>query len=84
MSSEQEFKDAQARVKTLTKRPGNDELLKLYGLFKQATEGDSSGKRPGVFDLKGRAKFDAWAALRGQGKDTAMTQYVALVNRLLG
>jgi acyl-CoA-binding protein len=51
MSSEQEFKDAQARVKTLTSRPGNDQLLKLYSLFKQASEGDARGKRPGVFAL---------------------------------
>ncbi len=84
MSSEQEFKDAQARVKTLTSRPGNDQLLKLYSLFKQATVGDVRGKRPGVFDMKGRAKFDAWAGNKGLAKDAAMTQYVALVNRLVG
>jgi acyl-CoA-binding protein len=84
MSSEQEFKDAQARVKTLTSRPGNDQLLKLYSLFKQASEGDARGKRPGVFDMKGRAKFDAWSANRGLAKDAAMSQYVALVDSLVG
>jgi len=65
MSNEQDFEQAQKRVKTLTSRPGNDQLLKLYSLFKQATAGDASGKRPGMFDLKGRAKFDAWAGNKG-------------------
>ena len=57
-------------------------LLGLYGLYKQATEGDVSGSRPGVFDLKGRAKFDAWAGRKGTSKDDAMKKYVALVGKL--
>ncbi len=54
------FADAQKRVKTLTSRPSNDQLLELYSLYKQGTAGDATGKRPGMFDLAGRAKFDAW------------------------
>ncbi|MFZ5439992.1 MAG: acyl-CoA-binding protein [Myxococcota bacterium] len=84
MNLTESFEDAQKRVKTLTKTPSNDELLELYALFKQATAGDVSGSRPGMFDLKGRAKFDAWTKKKGTGRDQAMTAYVALVNRLLG
>jgi acyl-CoA-binding protein len=60
MALADDFRSAQERVKTLTSRPSNDTLLELYSLFKQATDGDVQGKRPGMLDLKGRAKFDAW------------------------
>ncbi len=83
MAIEPDFSEAQARVKTLSKPPDNDTLLSLYALYKQATAGDVDGKRPGMLDLKGRAKYDAWAAKKGIAKATAMEQYVALVNRLV-
>ena len=83
MSLTDDFAAAQKDVKTLSSAPSNDTLLQLYSLYKQATEGDVSGKRPGMLDLKGRAKFDAWTAKKGVGKDAAMQQYVALVNRLM-
>jgi acyl-CoA-binding protein len=83
MALEDDFRSAQERVKTLTTRPSNDTLLELYSLFKQATEGDVQGKRPGMLDLKGRAKYDAWAGRKGVGREAAMQQYVALVERLL-
>ena len=83
MSTADQFAAAQERVKTLTTRPSNEELLTLYALYKQATEGDVSGSRPGMFDLKGRAKYDAWAGKKGTSKDAAMSQYVALVDRLV-
>ncbi len=83
MTLQERFKEAQKRVKTLTTRPSNDTLLELYGLFKQGTEGDVSGKRPGMLDLKGRAKYDAWAARKGMTRDKAMEQYIELVDRLL-
>ena len=76
------FEDAQTRVKKLSKSPSNDDLLELYALYKQATVGDVSGSRPGMLDLKGRAKYDAWAKTKGTSKDAAMTKYVALVDRL--
>lgn len=82
MATEQEFKDAAEAVKSLTKRPSNDELLELYALYKQATDGDATGKRPGAFKLKERAKFDAWTKQKGKGKDAARDAYVALVGRL--
>ena len=83
MALEDDFRSAQERVKTLKTRPSNDTLLELYSLFKQASEGDVQGKRPGMLDLKGRAKYDAWAGRKGLGREAAMQQYVALVERLL-
>lgn len=82
MDTAARFEDAQKRVKALSKSPGNDDLLELYALYKQATAGDVSGSRPGMLDLKGRAKYDAWAKKKGVSKDDAMTKYVALVDRL--
>jgi diazepam-binding inhibitor (GABA receptor modulating acyl-CoA-binding protein) len=76
------FEDAQKRVKQLSKSPSNDDLLELYALYKQATAGDVSGSRPGMLDLKGRAKYDAWTKTKGTSKDAAMEKYVSLVDRL--
>lgn len=77
------FKAAAARVEKLSKRPSNERLLDLYGLYKQATEGDVTLSRPGMLDLKGRAKFDAWAGRKGTSRDEAMKTYVALVEKLV-
>ncbi len=77
------FDDAVARVKTLPKAPPPKTLLDLYGLYKQATEGDVQGTRPGMLDLRARAKFDAWSTRKGMGAEGAMAEYVALVGRLL-
>jgi diazepam-binding inhibitor (GABA receptor modulating acyl-CoA-binding protein) len=79
----EQFKEAKGRVEKLKERPSNDQLLELYGLYKQATEGDVSGSRPGLLDLKGRAKYDAWAKRKGTAKAEAMKGYVALVDRLV-
>ncbi len=57
-------------------RPSNDLKLEFYGLYKQATEGDVSGKRPGMMDFVGRAKYDAWAELKGTTSDEAMQRYI--------
>ena len=76
------FADAQEQVKKLTKRPSNAELLDLYGLYKQATDGDVKGSRPGMLDMKGRAKFDAWTSRKGTAPAEARTRYVALVDGL--
>jgi acyl-CoA-binding protein len=84
MDTAARFEDAQKRVKGLPEAPSNDDLLELYALYKQATAGDVAGSRPGMLDLKGRAKYDAWAKKKGVGKDDAMTKYIALVDRLVG
>jgi len=77
------FEQAQEDVKTLTERPSNDDLLSLYAHFKQASEGDVQGKRPGFTNMVGRAKYDAWAKLKGMSAEDAMQAYVDKVNSLL-
>ena len=84
MATETEFTEASVRIKTLTARPSNEDLLALYSLFKQASVGDASGKRPGAFNMVARAKFDAWSALQGTSAEDARQSYVDLVNRLVG
>ena len=76
------FEAAVADSKKLPERPSNDVLLQLYALYKQATDGDVEGKRPGFTDMVGRAKFDAWAALKGTTNDDAMKRYVDLISSL--
>jgi diazepam-binding inhibitor (GABA receptor modulating acyl-CoA-binding protein) len=79
-----EFDAAVESVKGMTKDPGNEVKLRLYGLFKQATQGDVSGSRPGMMNPVGRAKYDAWAALSGTPPEAAEEQYVAIVRDLTG
>lgn len=82
MATPEEFQAAAERVKTLPSKPSNETLLKLYALYKQASSGDVTGKRPGAFSLKERAKYDAWAGLKGRSQDQARADYVALVDDL--
>ena len=82
MPEKDDFGEAQERVRKLSRRPPNADLLDLYGLYKQATEGDARGSRPGILDPRGRAKFDAWAGRRGTPQAEARARYVALVERL--
>ncbi len=77
------FSSAQSRVKELKQTPPPAQLLELYALFKQGTMGDAKGARPGLLDMKGRAKFDAWSKKRGMAPETAQEAYVALVEQLL-
>lgn len=81
---ESRFETAAQEVQSLARRPDNETLLKLYALYKQATAGDASGRRPGFTDIAGRAKFDAWQRNKGMSKETAMQSYIALVDGLLG
>jgi diazepam-binding inhibitor (GABA receptor modulating acyl-CoA-binding protein) len=82
MSLTEKFEDAQRRVKQLTQTPSNEKLLDLYALYKQGSSGDVQGSRPGMLDVKGRAKYDAWAKKKGMTKDAAMEAYVTLVDSL--
>lgn len=77
-----EFTAASDRVKGLSSEPGNDIKLRLYALYKQATAGDVSGKKPGLTDFVGRAKYDAWAKLKGTASDRAKQMYVDTVANL--
>jgi acyl-CoA-binding protein len=82
MALDDDFASAKTRVEKLSKTPTSDELLELYSLYKQATQGDVTGSRPGMLDFKGRAKYDAWATRRGTSKDAAKQRYVETVTRL--
>ena len=79
-----QFEQAQKDVKTLTKKPSNEDLLTLYSLFKQSTDGDVKGARPGMLDMVGRAKYDAWSKLKGTKSEQAMQSYLSVVKKLLG
>ncbi len=79
---EQRFQRASQEVTQLSEAPDNLTKLRLYALFKQATQGDCTGPRPGLLDMVGRAKYDAWKALEGTTKEASMEQYIALVEEL--
>lgn len=76
------FEQAADGVKKLKDRPDNDILLKLYALYKQGSEGDVSGPKPGFFDFVGTAKYEAWTKLKGTKADDAMQKYIDLVKKL--
>jgi diazepam-binding inhibitor (GABA receptor modulator, acyl-CoA-binding protein) len=76
------FERAAQEAQQLPRRPDNTTLLQLYALYKQASSGDVSGARPGILDMQGRMKYDAWAKVKGTASDEAMRQYVELVERL--
>ncbi len=78
-----DFEQATLDVQTLPERPDNDTLLRLYGLYKQGTEGDVHGNKPGFFDYVGSAKYEAWERLRGTAQEIAQRRYVTLVRELL-
>ena len=76
------FESAVAASKQLPEKPDNMTLLQIYSLYKQATEGDVEGKRPGFTDLVGRAKWDAWNGLKGKDSGEAMQEYIDLIESL--
>ena len=78
------FVKAQEDVKTLTAKPSDDNLLSLYSFYKQATDGDVTGDRPGFFDFAGGAKFDARENIKGMSSEDAMQKYIDTVTALLG
>ena len=77
------FEQAAKDVTTLSQPPENDAMLKLYGMYKQATKGDCSGARPGMLDFVGRAKYDAWKELSGKTQDEAKQMYISFVDNLV-
>ncbi|XP_029171771.1 acyl-CoA-binding protein homolog isoform X2 [Nylanderia fulva] len=83
MSLDQQFEAAAAAVKALTKRPTDEELLELYGLFKQATVGDNNTSKPGMLDLKGKAKWESWNKKKGVSQEQAKQNYIDYANQLI-
>ena len=85
MELNQQFEKAAVDSKNLSSKPDNDTLLQLYSLYKQSTEGDVSGEAPSnPFDFVSKAKYEAWASIKGKAKEIAMNEYVELVNKLKG
>ena len=79
---QKQFDAAAADSKNLSERPDPDTLLKIYALYKQGSAGDAQGSRPGMTDMIGRMKYDAWAKLKGLAREDAMRQYVDLIDSL--
>ncbi|SMG37189.1 Acyl-CoA-binding protein [Marivirga sericea] len=83
MSIQEDFKKAAERSKSnIKEKPSNEDLLKLYALYKQGEEGDVKGERPGGFDFKAIAKYNAWEELKGKSTEESMKEYIDLVNKL--
>ena len=78
------FEQAAKDIQGLSERPDNDTLLRLYALFKQGSDGDVHGDKPGFFDFVGTAKYEAWAKLKGTAADDAKQKYIDLVKKLVG
>ncbi|XP_074564279.1 acyl-CoA-binding protein [Curcuma longa] len=83
MGLQEEFEEYAEKAKTLPDTTTNENKLILYGLFKQATVGPVNTSRPGIFNLRDRAKWDAWKAVEGKSKEEAMTDYITKVKQLL-
>lgn len=83
MTLEQQFLSAKEQILTLTEKPSNETMLKLYGLYKQGSKGDVDLEKPGVFDFVAKAKYNAWERLSGLSKSDAMQQYIDLVSSLI-
>ncbi len=85
MDIKAQFEAAVADSKTLSQKPDNETLLKLYSLYKQATAGDVSGEAPSnPFDFVAKAKYNAWESLKGKTTEAAMQEYISLVTTLKG
>jgi diazepam-binding inhibitor (GABA receptor modulator, acyl-CoA-binding protein) len=82
MDIDQGFLQAVADSKTLSSKPSTETLLKLYSFYKQATEGDINAPEPGAFDFVAKAKYEAWASLKGKSKDEAKKEYIDLIHKL--
>ncbi|MGB6055697.1 MAG: acyl-CoA-binding protein [Burkholderiaceae bacterium] len=84
MTLQADFEQAVADSKNLPERPDNMTMLRIYALFKQASSGNADGKRPGMTDMVGRAKWDAWKMQEGKSKEDAMQEYIDLIAELKG
>ncbi|KAJ3625598.1 hypothetical protein MTP99_016160 [Tenebrio molitor] len=83
MSLDERFKKAADDIQKLKSKPSNEDLLEIYGLFKQGTVGDVNTERPGMLDIKGKAKWDAWNGRKGTSQDSAKEQYIAKAESLI-
>lgn len=82
MDLEMRFQKAQQDVSGFLPKEDRLQMLKLYTLYKQATQGDAKGKRPPITQMVKRVQWDAWKELQGMPKQTAMENYIALVESI--
>ncbi|KAL1241337.1 Acyl-CoA-binding protein [Trichinella spiralis] len=78
-----EFEEVAEQVRRLKSRPTDNELLELYALYKQSTVGDASEEKPGVFDFKGKSKWDVWRKRKGMSKTDAMKEYIKKTKQII-
>ena len=83
MSLEKDFQEAKQAVDSLVERPDNEELLQLYGLYKQAMFGDNFDEEPVGFDFKAIAKHRAWMENKGKSASDAMQEYSSFAHVLV-
>ncbi|XP_073838959.1 acyl-CoA binding protein 2 [Musca autumnalis] len=83
MSLDEQFNAAAESIKTMTKRPTDEEFLELYALFKQATVGDNTTDKPGMLDLKGKAKWEWWNKQKGKSQEAAKKEYIEFAAKLV-
>ncbi|XP_053289022.1 acyl-CoA-binding protein homolog isoform X2 [Pleuronectes platessa] len=83
MSNQAEFEQMAEDVKKVKTKPSDQELLELYGLYKQSTVGDVNIDQPGMFDMKGKAKWNAWNSRKGMSKDDAMSAYITIAKGII-
>ena len=85
MDLKEQFEQAAADSKSLSERPSNETLLQLYSLYKQGSVGDVNTDPPSnPFDFVNKAKYEAWAGLKGKTTAEAMTEYIELIRKLKG
>lgn len=83
MSQQAEFEKIAEDINKLKTRPSDQQLLAIYGLYKQAVVGDINIAKPGMADMKGKAKWEAWNTRKGMSKDDAMSAYITLAKELI-
>ncbi|XP_034467976.1 acyl-CoA-binding protein homolog isoform X2 [Hippoglossus hippoglossus] len=83
MSHQEEFEKMAEDVKKVKTKPSDQELLDLYGLYKQSMVGDVNIGQPGMFDMKGKAKWNAWDSRKGMSKDDAMSAYITMAKEII-
>jgi diazepam-binding inhibitor (GABA receptor modulating acyl-CoA-binding protein) len=78
-----EFLLAAEVVKKLKTKPSQEELLTIYGFYKQAVFGDNNNGEPGWLDFEGKKKHSEWLKHKGMANYDAEVNYITEVNSLI-
>jgi diazepam-binding inhibitor (GABA receptor modulating acyl-CoA-binding protein) len=82
IKTEISFIECATKLKELVRKPHNDELLELHGLYKQSTIGDINIKCPSFFNPSELAEWNTWNNYKGMSKITAKKRYIHLIDML--